>query len=434
MGRRIEGERCVQEIEYSPLPSQRKFHELDVKFKGFSGPIGSGKSQALCHEALRLSYINAGRTGLLGAPTYPMLRDSTQQALLEVLEENGIPYELNRSDNVLTLGDTRSRILFRSLEEYERLRGTNLAWFGVDELTYTHEESWLRLEGRLRDPKAVQLRGYAVWTPKGFDWVYRRFVKDAGEDYQVVFAKPAENKHVLRAAPDFYERLRRTYDDVFFRQEVLGEYLEPGTDRVYRNFSRERNLEGVSIRPNLPLLWALDFNVDPLCSVVAQIVNGVVLVADEIVLRRATTKEACEEFWNRHGRHTGPLIIYGDASGSRAQTAGSSDYRIIQEYLSRAGRRDAEIRTLRGNPPVRDRVQLVNAKLLNAAKEIEIRIAPQCRKLVQDLEEVQYKAGSTVVEKDRRPELTHLSDALGYLIWYEFGHQPRAGEQGRRLL
>src|SRR6185312_4517709 len=66
------------EITYGQLPSQQVFHELPHRFKGFSGPIGSGKSQALCQEAIRMTYINAGRTGLIGAPTYPMLRDATQ--------------------------------------------------------------------------------------------------------------------------------------------------------------------------------------------------------------------------------------------------------------------------------------------------------------------------------------------------------------------
>ncbi len=60
-------------IAYQALPSQRKFHESTARFKGFSGPIGSGKSQALCQEAIRLCYLNPGRVGLIGAPTYPML-------------------------------------------------------------------------------------------------------------------------------------------------------------------------------------------------------------------------------------------------------------------------------------------------------------------------------------------------------------------------
>src|ERR1700719_537632 len=72
-------------IEYDPLPSQRTFHESAARFKGFSGPIGSGKSQALCHEAIRLSYLNPGRQGLIGAPTYslPLSRGMRRSIELE---------------------------------------------------------------------------------------------------------------------------------------------------------------------------------------------------------------------------------------------------------------------------------------------------------------------------------------------------------------
>jgi hypothetical protein len=82
MGRAGNGVR--REIAYDPLPSQRIFHSLTARFKGFSGPIGCGKSQALCHEAIRLSYMNAGRMGLLGAPTYslPLERSHRRACLL----------------------------------------------------------------------------------------------------------------------------------------------------------------------------------------------------------------------------------------------------------------------------------------------------------------------------------------------------------------
>src|SRR5262249_55044488 len=132
MGGQRDGIR-TRKISYSPLPSQKAFHALTARMKGFSGPIGSGKSQALCQEAIRLTYLNPGRQGLIGAPTYPMLRDATQQTLFEVLDSNAIPYEYNKAENVLLLKDSRSRILFRPVDDYERLRGTNLAWFGLDE-------------------------------------------------------------------------------------------------------------------------------------------------------------------------------------------------------------------------------------------------------------------------------------------------------------
>src|SRR5579863_1983653 len=115
-GRGDEGPRR-REIAYQPLPSQKRFHDSKARFKGVSGPIGPGKSQALCQEAIKLSYLNAGRTGLIGAPTYPMLRDATVAALIEVLERNDIPHEVNRGENYLVMRETRSRILFRAVEE-----------------------------------------------------------------------------------------------------------------------------------------------------------------------------------------------------------------------------------------------------------------------------------------------------------------------------
>src|SRR5512132_4212132 len=112
MGRTKDGI-CEIGIEYSPLPSQSQFHNSPSRFKGFSGPIGCGKSQALCQEAIRLSYVNTGRMGLLGAPTFPMLRDATQSTLVEILESNGLPFDLNKAENSLLMKDTGSRVIFR---------------------------------------------------------------------------------------------------------------------------------------------------------------------------------------------------------------------------------------------------------------------------------------------------------------------------------
>jgi hypothetical protein len=430
------GEDGVRErgIEYHPLPSQQRFHDSAARFKGFSGPIGSGKSQALCQEALKLSYVNQGRTGLLGAPTYPMLRDATQAALLEILERNQIPHEWNRGENFLVLKDTRSRILFRAVEEFERLRGSNLAWFGLDELSYTSQEAWLRLEGRLRDPKAARLCGFAVWTPKGYDWVYERFVSARVEGYETVVARAFENSFLLDRIPDYYERLKHSYDGRFYQQEVLGEYLEMSAGRVYFAFQRRENVEEMEVDPRLPLLWALDFNVDPMSSVVAQVEHGQVKVLGEIVLSRASTYDACEEFANRFPEHGGGLVVYADASGARLQTSGTTDVEILRKFLRDGPYGEVRFRIPRANPAVRERVALMNSKLESAAGERSLRVHPRCKELIKDFEQVTYKENSLVIDKDRDPRRTHLSDALGYLVWQECRGGPVTGEQGRPLI
>jgi hypothetical protein len=405
-----------------------------ARFKGFSGPIGTGKSQALCQEAVKLSYQNVGRVGLLGAPTYPMLRDATQSTLFEILEKNRIPYEYNKAENTLVMRDTRSKILFRPVDEFERLRGTNLAWFGVDELTYCQEQAWVVLEGRLRDPRAKRLCGFGVWTPKGYDWVYRRFLTDPVEGYAAIVAAPFENRHLLDRVPDFYERLRRSYDEKFYQQEVLGKYLSINGGLVYHAFQRSEHVGEVAVDPALTLLWALDFNVDPMSSVVAQIANGAVTVLDEIVISRASTEQACEEFHARFPRHDAGLCIYGDASGSRMQTAGTTDYQVIRGFFHREGYQSVSYKVPRANPPVRERTALVNAKLKSASGEIQLRIGRKCKEMIKDLEEVSYKPDSGAIDKDKDPRRTHLSDALGYLIWQECRPQAPVGEQGQRLL
>ncbi len=181
-------------VRYHQFPSQQKFDQLDVTFKGFSGPIGSGKSKALCFEAIKCAYRNPGVLGLIGAPTQKLLHASTALELLATLEEHRIPFTFQKSASTIRLIEPDATILLRSMENPERLRAMNLGWFGVDELTYCKEAAWLRLEGRLRHPGARFKCAFAAWTPKGKDWVWRRFISARRvPTCHAVVAQPFEN-------------------------------------------------------------------------------------------------------------------------------------------------------------------------------------------------------------------------------------------------
>ena len=363
-----------------------------------------------------------------------MLRDATAAALLEVLERNKIPHEFNRAENFIVIRETRSKILLRAVEEFERLRGSNLAWFGVDELTYTAEQAWLRLEGRLRDPEAARLTGFAVWTPRGYDWVYERFIARRIVGYETVMARPYENRYLLEQVPDYYERLRGSYDECFFRQEALGQYLSLQGGRVYHAFDRDGNVAEARLDPTLPLLWALDFNFDPMSSVVAQIEGETVRVLDEIVLRRATTRQACEEFERRYPKHAAGLMIYADASGARQQTSGTSDLETLKQFFRSGAYGNVTFRVPLTNPPVRDRVALMNGKLAAADGSRTLTVRESCVELIKDFEQVLYKEGSQVMDKERDSKRTHLSDALGYLVWQEFHEKGANVWRNQRLI
>lgn len=436
--------------KYQTLPAQRAFHSnLTTPFKGYSGPVGSGKSHALVYEALLLSRLNAGQLGLIAAPTYRMLEDSTQRAFFEVLAAEGIDYVFRKQDNRVRFTSNGSEIIFRTLENPERLRGPNLAWFAVDELTYAREEAWTRLLGRLRHPQARRLCGCGVWTPKGYDWVHRRFVEQSSPDYHLVRATPRENIHL---PGDFYDRLKTSYGELFYRQEAQGEYLDIFGGQAFHAFA-DANVKPVAYNPNLSLCWALDFNVDPMASVICQVeewkrnpwstasyeTRKYLRVIDELVLANSNTIEAAEAFIDRVCKLEalpGQVVvkIYGDASGnSRSSKSTRTDYELIKEAFRGHSRFQITLLQNKANPVVRDRVNTMNYALCNAAGERGITIDPRCKELMQDLRQVRWKrdaAGNTTGELDKSDAArTHASDALSYLVCREFGLRGTVGPQ-----
>jgi len=65
--------------------------------------MGSGKSQALCHEAIKLELHQRGaERGCWVRQPIPMLRDATQRTFLESSKANEVRSSLNKSE---TLGD-----------------------------------------------------------------------------------------------------------------------------------------------------------------------------------------------------------------------------------------------------------------------------------------------------------------------------------------
>jgi hypothetical protein len=181
------------------------------------------------------------------------------------------------------------------------------------------------------------------------------------------------------------------------------------------------------------LLWGMDFNVSPMSSVVVQLEGEKLAVIDEIVLNRATTEEACQEFENRYGGHPGVVEIYGDSSGNNAHTVSRTDYSVVRQHLYAAGFRQVRFNIPSKNPPVLSRVQKVNALLTNSLGVVRLEIHPKCKELIKDMEQVMFKPESGVIDKFRDLKRTHTSDALGYLVWGLYGDKQKAGEVNRPL-
>lgn len=415
----------------APWPSQKKFHLLPDRYKLFSGSTGSGKSLTLAHEAIRHAYLDPGLLGLIAAPTFPMLRDIAIRALIEILENSEIPYEHTKQDKHFYLPDCGSEIIYRSTDNPESLRGTNLAWFGIDELTYVAQEAFERLQARLRHPKAKHLGGCGVCTPRGFNWVYEKFVGPK-KIYNAILAPPFENAVVV--AQGTYAELARSYDRKFYAQEVLGEYLAVFAGQCYHSFERKVHVEPLAYDQRYPLCWALDFNVDRMSSVLAQILPQTpmkprrIVVLDEIVLGdNSHTQDACSAMKIKikelcRGQQI-PVVVYGDASGANKAHAGPSDWEAVRSEFRSFQYAVLSFNLEKANPRVGDRVNTVNGLLRNNRGEQRIAMDPKCQELAIDFEQVAWKVGANDVETGEIQQTktrSHISDAIGYMCCTEF--------------
>ena len=165
-------------------------------------------------------------------------------------------------------------------------------------------------------------------------------------------------------------------------------------DRVYHAFDRTQNVQLLRYDPRLPLFWSLDFNVNPMCSVVGQREGDMVWVLDELVLPDSNTWAACNALLERIGQfgrlspHTTKIEIYGDATGEgRHSSASRTDWQLVREFSRRLPHQH-KFHVPSSNPRLKDRVNCVNAMLHNQAGDRRLRIAPECKELIQDFERV----------------------------------------------
>lgn len=203
-----------------------------------------------------------------------------------------------------------------------------------------------------------------------------------------------------------------------FRQLYGAEWIDWNTLPVY-SFDRQLHTsETVELQRVLPLEVSMDFNVDPMAWTVGQHHHERSWTADEIQIEGgATTEAACSEFIRRFPTAPAGVVIYGDAAGKARKTSASeSDYQIIlRRFRAHYGEKSVSFRVPESNPPVVDRVNAANARLLAADGTVRHLIHPRCKELVKDRARVSWRPGTREIDKRDRHR-THFSDSEDYRL------------------
>jgi len=212
-------------VKFKPTTPQRGFITSEARNTAFIGGIGSGKTRASVIKAISMP---PNTIGMLVAPTYGMLRDTIIRTFLEIINKApAVLHSFNQSGLHAVLWDGKE-ILFRSADNPERLRGPNLSWAALDEAALMSRNTLDIMLGRLR------LEPGNMWfttTPKGKNHWLAEYIETG--HVEVHTSRTMDNPYLPTS---YLESLKTQYSTQFYRQEVLGEFVDMEGSRVKREW------------------------------------------------------------------------------------------------------------------------------------------------------------------------------------------------------
>ena len=410
---------------------QADFINAPNKFRAFVAGFGSGKTFVGCAGLARHFWQFPGINAGYFAPTYPQIRDIFYPTVEECFSQWGLNIVIKAANNEVHVynGKTfRGVIMCRSMDRPETIIGFKIGHALVDELDVMPiakaELAWRKILARMRYNVPGLRNGVDVTTtPEGFKFVYQQFVKQVRENpelgklYGLIQASTYDNEINLPAG--YIDSLLQSYPAQLIDAYINGEFVNLTSGTIYGPFSREFNSCHDVIQPGEPLYIGMDFNVGHMAAVVHVKRNGLPCAVDEIINAYDTPdiiQRIKERYWEYSGgnyRPTRQIRIYPDASGEsrRSVNASKTDLALLRE----AG---FTVCANAANPPVKDRINAMNAMFCNAMGERRYKVnLDKCPSYAEALEQQPWAGNG---EPDKTTGHDHINDAAGYFIVKEY--------------
>lgn len=392
---------------------QHDFVTAADAFPAFVGGFGSGKTDAGLKRALRLKWAYPLQDVAYYLPTYDLVRMIGYPRFSATLRAAGVKFSLNKAEHVISIAG-RGQIIFRTLDNPERIVGYEVADSIVDELDTLKPadaaHAWNQIIARNRQKKpdkSINTVGVAT-TPEGFRFVYERWEKEPTEGYRLIRASTYSNERNLPAG--YIDSLKRSYPAQLIDAYIDGRFVNLTSGAVYPDFDRIKNGTNDTVQPGDELHIGQDFNVYNCTSVICVIRNGNPHIVGELTELRDTPHVITtikEKFPNRQ------IHIYPDASGQSNKSVNATESDIL--LLQRAG---FTVHVPTHNPFVKERVMAMCALICNSLGERRLLINPDLApKTTACLEQQVYDKNG---EPDKSDGKDHAPDALGYLVHYKW--------------
>ena len=409
---------------YSPTKAQYKVHTSPFQFNTICFGRQSGKSTYGNNKLLDRAFTKANGVYWFVGPTYRLAEQMHDRAKF-ALHNNGAIKDKSDSDFMIQLKYSESRIFYKSGDRPESLLGETLDGAVIDEAADQDETIW----SRYIMPMLGTTNGWAdiMSTPDGFNWFYDMFQKAKTNARWGSFHAPSTECPFW--SKEMLDEAKASMSEDLYAQEILAEFRDIGSGTCYSTFGQHNILDrnpfasdNLPYSPHLPILVGMDFNLSPMSWILGQARGRDIYWQEEISQTRpdsglSPTQSAAEELIRRVGPHPGGIIIIGDASGKAGQRSapgGQSDYDTIKAALKKANIKYQD-RTPDANPPIKDRVNTVNAALMAADGTVHMWFNSRCKVAIKDMQRRAWKLGSATLSFDNsNSDVGHMSDAIGY--------------------
>ncbi|GAA4652071.1 terminase family protein [Kistimonas scapharcae] len=407
----------MSESKLSLSDAQYRFLSLDKKFRAYVGGFGSGKTFAGCLDLVTFAMCNPRLAQGYFAPTYPLIRDIFYPTVSEAAELVGMRVKVRESNKEVDLYRGRiyyGTIICRTMDNPANIVGFKIARALCDELdvmaAHKAEQAWNKIIARLRLVAPGIVNGIGVTTtPEGFKFTYQRFKKSPGASYGLVQASTYENAAYL--PPDYISSLRESYPGQLIDAYLMGEFVNLNSGTVYNQFDRKLNHCNDVEDGHEPLFIGMDFNVGKMAAVVHVKREGQPRAVDEII-NGYDTPDMVRIITERYGTDRS-IMIYPDASGNSRKSVNASKTDI--GTLEQAG---FTVCVDLSNPPVKDRINAMNAMFCNAGGERRYLVnTDRCPTYTECLEQQVWAANG---EPDKSADNDHPNDAGGYFIAHDY--------------
>jgi len=361
------------------------------------------------------------------APTYGQIRDIFFPTIEEVAHDWGlrtVAREANKEVHLYSGRQYRGTVICRSMEKPETIVGFKIGRALVDELDVLKKakarQAWRKIIARMRHKADGLINGIDVTTtPEGFQFVWEQWVKEIRQKpelaalYGLVQASTYDNE--LNLPDDYIPSLLATYPPQLIEAYLDGQFVNLLSGTVYHQFDRRANGCHDVLQDGEAIHVGMDFNVGKMAAIVHVERNGQPRAVDELIDGYDTPdmiRRLKDRFWRHNGNafdKTRDITIYPDASGDSRKSVNASETDIA--LLKAANFR---VKAPEANPPVKDRINAMNAMFCNAQGERRYLVnVEKCRTYADHLEQQVWADNG---EPDKSSGADHTNDASGYYI------------------